>query len=346
MKIALTVDSKTFGGIEAHIMELANELLKRGAEVTVIRLNDYARTHPFTKKCADLHIPYVELNGNLKKIFSYFSRNHFSVIHSHGYKANIFNKMFGIFASYKAVCTFHSGDQGQGKLFLYDACDRYTAWLADHNIAVSKTIQSSLLGTSQLLHNAVSTHNVPLTFGQKIGFVGRLSKEKGPDRFIAISRHFPEQQFVLFGDGPEMPHLRQNLPQNVTLAGHQTDMAKVWPQISILLMPSRAEGLPLACLEAMVRGIPTLTSALGSLPEVIEHKKNGYLLPKFSVRDCVATLDEWINLPETQKNSMRKLARMQITDYFSIEQYAVHIEDIYKHVVKKDVQMLKDERNV
>ena len=345
MKIALTVDTKAFGGIEAHIIELALALRKNSLDVTVIRLNNYKMTHPLAEKCQRLMIPYIELNGSLQKLFRFISINNFSVIHSHGYKANILNKLGRLFANYQSVCTFHSGDQGQGKLFLYDACDRYTAFLANYNIAVSKSIQSSLFGKSHILYNAISSQNISPCFGKKIGFVGRLSREKGPDRFIEISRHFPEQQFILFGDGPEMSSLQQNLPKNVTLAGHQSDMANVWADISILIMPSRAEGLPLACLEAMVRGIPTLTTALGSLPEVIDHKKNGYLLSEFSVSDFVEILEEWIKLPEIQKTLMRKLARSKITDYFSMEQYAVHVENVYTHVIKKDVQMLKDKGN-
>jgi len=341
MKIGLTVDSKAYGGIEAHIIELANALHQQGINVTVIRLNHYTVMHPLADKCARLNIPYIELDGNVLQYYRYISKHNFSLIHSHGYKANILNKIGKLFCSYRAVCTFHSGDQGRGKLFLYDATDRYTAWLSNYNIAVSQTIQSSLLGSSELLHNAVSTQNIPLCFGQKIGFVGRLSKEKGPERFIAISRHFPDQQFIVFGDGPEMDSLRHHLPPNVTLAGHQSEMDSVWSQISLLVMPSRAEGLPLACLEAMSRGIPTLTSALGSLPQVIDHKKNGYLLAEFSVNDFVKTLNEWIKLPEIQKTSMRKLARTKIMNYFSIDKYAMQMQKIYLQVLNTDIKMCK-----
>jgi glycosyltransferase involved in cell wall biosynthesis len=163
MKIGLTVDSKAYGGIEAHIIELANALHQQGINVTVIRLNHYTVMHPLADKCARLNIPYIELDGNVLQYYRYISKHNFSLIHSHGYKANILNKIGKLFCSYRAVCTFHSGDQGRGKLFLYDATDRYTAWFSAMYTITSSTSRKTVLSLLATKTDNSDSYN-PRTF--------------------------------------------------------------------------------------------------------------------------------------------------------------------------------------
>ncbi len=100
------------------------------------------------------------------------------------------------------------------------------------------------------MNNFVSIANQHCRYKQ-IAFVGRLSHEKGADRFIDIARHIPDIEFSIYGDGPEKPRLIENAPANVIFHGHQNDMDAVWCNISALVISSRYEGLPMAALEAM-----------------------------------------------------------------------------------------------
>ena len=50
------------------------------------------------------------------------------------------------------------------------------------------------------------------------------------------------------------------------------------PKSDIFILPSYAEGLPIAILEAMAAKLPVISTSVGSIPEVIKEKINGYLI--------------------------------------------------------------------
>ena len=56
-----------------------------------------------------------------------------------------------------------------------------------------------------------------------------------------------------------------------------SDIAQAWREIGLLLMPSRAEGLPMASLEALAAGVPVASARVGAMPEVIDEGVNGWL---------------------------------------------------------------------
>ncbi|MEQ8822292.1 MAG: glycosyltransferase family 4 protein [Sumerlaeia bacterium] len=61
--------------------------------------------------------------------------------------------------------------------------------------------------------------------------------------------------------------------------------------LDLLLVPSKAEGIPTVCLEAMARGLPVLASPAGGIPELVKHRKTGYLLWHDKWLDFLKDLD-------------------------------------------------------
>jgi glycosyltransferase involved in cell wall biosynthesis len=93
-----------------------------------------------------------------------------------------------------------------------------------------------------------------------VGFVGRLSPEKGPDVFLrmalGVRERNPAARFIVAGDGPMRHHLdafiRQfDLDGVVHLAGMQSDMPAVFNELDLLVSASHSEAMPLALMEAM-----------------------------------------------------------------------------------------------
>ncbi len=271
------VDSRAYGGIESHILYLAAALKEEKRNVYVVFLNDHG-VHPLEARLKEKNIPYIKCHGilsylNLVKVFRPV------LIHSHGYKANLASRLAGKAFNIPTVASFHAGDCETIRLKIYTALDRKTAFLSQP-VAVNEYIAHSLTGKPQVIDNFVpmppchrDIENI-----QNIGFVGRLSHEKGPDRFVDLASRFPSMVFHVFGDGPMKHDLQASASNNVRFHGHIETMASVWKTMDILCMPSRKEGLPMAALEAMSYGIPVLAYGAGALPKLITHRENGWLL--------------------------------------------------------------------
>lgn len=120
-------------------------------------------------------------------------------------------------------------------------------------------------------------------------FVGRLADDKNPLRVIEIAnilvneRKFKNLLFVIAGEGPLKKKLievvdRYNLTKNVILLGHVEDVLELMALSDLVIITSDMEGVPLTALEAMSVGTPVIALAVGGLPEIINHKKDGYLV--------------------------------------------------------------------
>lgn len=73
--------------------------------------------------------------------------------------------------------------------------------------------------------------------------------------------------------------LRANgLENNVKLLGWREDVKELMAQASLLVMPSRDEGVPNAVQEAMAIGLPVLVSGAGGMPEIVADGENGWVL--------------------------------------------------------------------
>ena len=129
------------------------------------------------------------------------------------------------------------------------------------------------------------------------GFVTLMNAEvgKGVDLFMDLARSFPRHQFavVRWGATAETLSALESLA-NVRIVEPVDDIEDALRQTRILVMPSLVpETFGLAAVEAMVRGIPTVTSNLGGLPEA----KAGvdFLLP---VRPAEVRYGEFIASPQ------------------------------------------------
>jgi glycosyltransferase involved in cell wall biosynthesis len=135
-----------------------------------------------------------------------------------------------------------------------------------------------------------SVKKSPNDRGRTIGFLGRLSEEKGILNFIyavpLILKEIPDCQFTIIGDGPLRNDIDRfittnNLINNVQCKGwipHDA-LPEYLNKLRIIIIPSDTEGLPNAMVEAMACGAVIVASPVGAIPDIIGDGKNGYLLP-------------------------------------------------------------------
>ncbi|MFT5879941.1 MAG: glycosyltransferase involved in cell wall biosynthesis [Moritella sp.] len=315
-KIWLLIDSNKPGGIESHVCQLAEGLHHQAENIEVIFLTDYGH-HPMHELLRSKGITYRTLDGQFFTLWHALRCDKPTVVHTHGYKAGIYGRFAAKLCNIPVVTTYHAGERTRGKLALYDWIDRSTARLADQVFAVSPQIAERLPGSAKVVNNFINIGNLSASEGRQIAFVGRVSEEKGPDHFASLANTFSKVNFHLYGDGPQLPELTLSSPDNLYLHGQQDDMNKIWPQIGLLIMPSRHEGLPMAALEAMARGIPVLAYRVGALDRLIESKINGWLVDAGDLDELVKHIGLWLNMTDQNKQQLRCASQRTIADKFS-----------------------------
>lgn len=119
-------------------------------------------------------------------------------------------------------------------------------------------------------------------------FVGRLAAVKGvPVLFEALERlDIPGLRVTLIGDGPERAGLEREAAERgladvVDFAGYrnQTEVAEALRETDALVLPSFAEGVPVVLMEAMAAARPVVTTRIAGVPELVEDRVSGRLVP-------------------------------------------------------------------
>jgi glycosyltransferase involved in cell wall biosynthesis len=132
-----------------------------------------------------------------------------------------------------------------------------------------------------------------------------LVRRKGLDLLLeAFARTAPGRDTVLWlaGDGPERTALetraaRPDLAGRVRFLGRTAAVADLLAAADLVAMPSRAEGLGIAALEAMASGRPVLATRVGGLGEAVVDGRTGLLVPPEDVAALEAGLRRLIDDP-------------------------------------------------
>jgi len=118
--------------------------------------------------------------------------------------------------------------------------------------------------------------------------VARLTRQKGVDVALrALSQvrlAVPEATLVVVGDGPEAAQLAAlaealGVADAVRWVGHLANPLPLLAAADVVIMPSRAEGLPRVALEAGALARPLVASSVGGLPEAVLHGTTGLVVP-------------------------------------------------------------------
>ena len=263
----LVLDSRSFGGIESHCLELMHAL-KSEFDVRVKLVSDYGE-HP-TFQGVNTQV----LSGGWQRSFR---QEQPIAVHTHGYKASLLARLWLRPLGARLITTFHAGEKLSGLLGLYEWLNRKTAFINHANFAVSQAIQNTVSGTCYLQANFV-TPKPCAADGKQIAFVGRLSEEKGHDRLPELAATIGKSIHV-YGSG-DLASIG-NAP-GLQFEGAKASMQPHWPHIRVLIMPSRYEGLPMAAIEALAHGIPVIAMDVGGLSSLVGQGRNGALISDYS----------------------------------------------------------------
>jgi glycosyltransferase involved in cell wall biosynthesis len=114
--------------------------------------------------------------------------------------------------------------------------------------------------------------------GRVVLTVARLLRAKGlydlVEAAALVTAGRPDVRFVVAGSGPEEAGLRAavdaaGLADRVLLLGHRTDVGALLGAATAFCLPSHHEGVPLSLLEALARGVPSVTTGVGGVQDAV-----------------------------------------------------------------------------
>ena len=136
-----------------------------------------------------------------------------------------------------------------------------------------------------------------------IGFVGRISREKGLDVlleiFLDLQKKYDNLMLLIVGDGP----LRERFEgkKDVILTGFvsQKEVADYYRALDIFVLPSITEANSLSTLEALKSGVCCVNSKVGAIQDYLKDGVNGIFY--YDKKELMSILEKLIEDEELRK---------------------------------------------
>jgi glycosyltransferase involved in cell wall biosynthesis len=289
-----------------------------------------------------------------------------NLIHAHGYKADVYVYLAMRGSTMPLVSTCHTWYDDNRLVWLYGVIDRRVLRRYQAVVAVSDDVRQRLLDSGvpasriHFIRNGIdlrpftnatpSLRHLARPDGLLVGWVGRLTHDKGPDIFLrAIAQvrpEYPTAHYLLVGEGPYRPqveHLITELALDgvVHLLGQRSDMPAVYASCDFMVSSSRQEGLPMAILEGMATGLLWIATSVGAIPMVIHDSQNGILIAPENVKLLAASIIQIMQSPEDRAR-MGTVARHLTESEFSAERMAADYLRVYSAEEARDKSLIGD----
>ena len=285
------------------------------------------------------------------------------VIVTHQVKSHFLMKVSGLWKKYPWVAFNHGYTTTDRKMLLYNRLDRWSLPRADRVVTVCEAFAKQLvkLGIPRarihVQHNSIRpepTVSAPemYAFRRKLGVkndermilaVGRLSKEKAQIDLLHAFRKLSDAhaeinaRLVIVGDGPERENLEMTaaslgISDRVIFTGQVKNVEAYYAAADVLANPSHSEGSPYVLLEAMAANLPIVATAVGGVPEMVEHNQTALLVPTGdpqAMADAIARVLSDEQLAQRLAASASTLGTLR----FSPDNYVRSLAKVYREVI-------------
>jgi glycosyltransferase involved in cell wall biosynthesis len=172
-----------------------------------------------------------------------------------------------------------------------------------------------------------------------VGTVGRLEERKRQDHLLVAARAMHARangnapQLLLVGDGPLRGQLERQaadlgLAPAVHFAGAVADVRTALAAMDVFVLPSGAEGMSNALLEAMAAARPVVATAVGGTREVLEDGRTGILVPPGDVTALAGQVLGLLGNP-ARSESLGAAARRVVSQRFGARVMVGRLEELY-----------------
>lgn len=150
---------------------------------------------------------------------------------------------------------------------------------------------------------------------------------------IAATTGRIDMHLVVFGDGTPMEPAGPGLV--VHHIGRLSDdalLADLYAGADVMVVPSMQENLPNTIMEALACGTPVVAFGIGGIPDMIDHRQNGYLAASSSSEDLAAGI-VWVLEDDARWVALSRAARRKCETHYDLKLVARKYRDLYEQLV-------------
>ncbi len=317
--------------------EFLNEVKKRRAQSVLFKITNA------------IHFisAFIKLSRFLKK-------NKIDIIHLYGFWTNIGGRIAAKLAKTPIIISGQRTEDNWRKPF-HSWLDRLTLRWVDLYISVFHKGKELLIKRDRIPENKIVViHNgIDLTWVNTekqnkkqlpmIGMIAAQNRFKRQDLLIQaapkILESFPQANFILVGSGRTMDKNIKlisslGLTSHFIVNGFVKDIRQILSNLTVFVLATNSEGLPVSILEAMAYGIPVVASRVGGISELVEDQVTGILVKSNNVNELSTAIIEILENPVKAKR-MGEAAKERVKKHFTIEQMMGQLEFIYQNLAKR-----------
>lgn len=286
------------------------------------------------------------------------------LIHSHGYKASVFGSAIYPINRIPVMATCHlwfNPEKGPLKMRVMIALEKMFYKWFPCIIAVSDPIQEILLKSGldknkiKIINNGVDipdritdTHRKEIR--QQLGITddtfciinsARLTEQKAQWILIEAARLLKQKgiktKFLIVGEGELHEKLHNlislsNLDDVVSLLGFRNDVVHLLQAADLFVLPSIDEGMPISLLEAAAVKTPIVTTAVGDICKLVQHKQSGWIIRLNDPTALVDVIEYLFNNPAI-RNGLAQRAFEQMSGLYSSSAMCKSYTGVYRSLV-------------
>jgi len=303
-------------------------------------------------------------SGIVLELHRLMKKKQIHVVRTHRYRSNLYGRLAAFFAGVPVIIASVHDNYRTDKRPKRRIMNRILSKITDKIVAVSEDVKEDIIrydsidpSKIEVIPNGIdverfnpekNTTDIRKEFSLEeddivIGFVGRIVPAKGLEYLLNalpyLNEEFKSIKLLIVGEGSLVEELKErakknNIFDNILFIGRRRDIPEILASINIFVMPSIAEGLPNALLEAMAMGKPIVTTEVGGIPEIVKNGFNGLLVPPRDTLSLSKAIKELIG-NDRLAAKLGQAARDLVHDNLSIKAIAQKWQSLYVSILKE-----------
>jgi glycosyltransferase involved in cell wall biosynthesis len=287
------------------------------------------------------------------KLCRFMKRNKIGIIHTYGFWTSVAGRIAAKLTKVPVVITGQRTEDNWRNPF-HSWLDRFTSGWVDLYISVFNKGKELLIQRDHIAEEKIMVipNGIDPAWaigGRRngkiptVGMVAAFSSFKAYEQLIfaatKVVEKFSDVKFILVGDGEKKNEIIKlidtlKLNSHFILTGYVEDVRPILSKLSVFVLATHSEGMPVSVIEAMSFGLPVIGSNIGGIPDIITDGENGILIKPDDYNQLASAIIDLLENRE-KRTIIGNKAREKTSEDFTIKQMSERIEGHYINLVRQ-----------